>query len=194
MKTFSRVYFNCIDVQLTLNCNLNCHYCSRNCAIMNPLGDFFYNTSKLKKDFERIFNFPDSESICSIALLGGEPTLNKNLLEYIKIVKEKISPKYTDVITNGIELLKNTQLVYKLKQNNVRIGISHYPETSSLLKKLEVKLQSFKVKYYYMSLKYRHRKGGIVNENRNAYKWRRLSEFKCNNAWSGKNIVSEVCR
>ena len=53
---------------------------------------FFYNTSRLKKDFERIFNFPDSESICSIALLGGEPTLHPDFDEIVKfffIMKDK---------------------------------------------------------------------------------------------------------
>ena len=111
MKTYSRVYFNCIDVQLTLNCNLNCHYCSRNCAIMNPLGDFFYNTSKLKKDFERIFNFPDSESICSIALLGGEPTLHPDFDEIVKFFyneRKKRNLKFKLLlVTNGILLEKH---------------------------------------------------------------------------------------
>ena len=115
MKTFSRVYFNCIDVQLTLNCNLNCHYCSRNCAIMNPLGDFFYNTSKLKKDFERIFNFPDSESICSIALLGGEPTLHPDFDEIVKFFyneRKKRNLKFVLVlVTNGILLEKHKDVL-----------------------------------------------------------------------------------
>ena len=115
MKTYSRVYFNCIDVQLTLNCNLNCHYCSRNCAIMNPLGDFFYNTSKLKKDFERIFNFPDSESICSIALLGGEPTLHPDFDEIVKFYyneRQKRNLKFElKLVTNGILLEKHKNVL-----------------------------------------------------------------------------------
>ena len=115
MKTYSRVYFNSIDVQLTLNCNLNCHYCSRNCAIMNPLGDFFYNTSKLKKDFERIFNFPDSESIYSIALLGGEPTLHPDFDEIVKFFyneRQKRNLKFILVlVTNGILLEKHKNVL-----------------------------------------------------------------------------------
>ena len=137
-----------IDIPICNYCNLNCSACMFG-TNTKELPKQEYDLTQFKKDINHLSQFKDI--IDQVNFLGGEPTLNKNLLEYIKIVKEKISPKYTDVITNGIELLKNTQLVYKLKQNNVRIGISHYPETSSLLKKLEVKLQSFKVKYYYMA-------------------------------------------
>ena len=76
---------------------------------------FFYNTSKLKKDFERTFNFSDSESICSIALLGGEPTLHPDFDEIVKFFyneRQKRNLKFVLVlVTNGILLEKHKDVL-----------------------------------------------------------------------------------
>ena len=135
-----------IDIPLCNYCNLNCSACMFGTNTKElPKQD--YDLEQFKKDIDYLSKFKDV--IEQVNFLGGEPTLNKNLLSYIKIVKEKISPKYIIVITNGISLVNNLHLLNKLKELGVILSISYYPEAIAKLCNLEQKLKLFGIDYFF---------------------------------------------
>ena len=135
-----------IDIPICNYCNLNCSVCMFGTNTKElPKQD--YDLEQFKRDIDHLSQFKDI--IDQVNILGGEPTLNKNLLEYIKIVKEKISPKSLIMITNGISLANNLCLLNELKQLDVIIAISYYPEVITKICNLDQKLKSLGNSFFY---------------------------------------------
>lgn len=135
-----------IDIPICNYCNLNCSACMFG-TNTKELPKQEYDLAQFKKDIDHLSQFKDI--IDEVNFLGGEPTLNKNLLEYIKIVKEKISPKSLIIITNGISLVNNLCLLNKLKELGVILSINHYPEVITKICNLEQKLKLLGIAYFY---------------------------------------------
>lgn len=136
-----------IDIILCNYCNLNCSACMFGTNTKElPKQD--YDLEQFKKDIDHLSKFKDI--IDQVNFLGGEPTLNKNIVTYIKIVKEKISPKCLQICTNGIKLVHNVKLLNELKQLGVKIAISSYPETLTITNKLDQKLKLLGIDFYYL--------------------------------------------
>lgn len=70
------------SVIFTAGCNFYCHYC-HNPELVNPELPFFTEEEVL----EKIKNKKDW--IDGVAITGGEPTMHKNLPEFIKKIKER---------------------------------------------------------------------------------------------------------
>lgn len=147
--TLKNFYTQCkfkIDIPICNYCNLSCSACMFG-TNTKELPKQEYDLVQFKKDIDHLSQFKDI--IDQVNFLGGEPTLNKNLLEYIKIVKEKISPKSLIIITNGISLVNNLCLLNKLKELGVILSISFYPEVITKICNLEQKLKLLGITYFY---------------------------------------------
>lgn len=109
---------NVKSVWLTLNrnCNFRCPWCYAN-------GTKYSNKDVMDLvKLKEIINLLESLKIKKVTLIGGEPTLYKDLFEIIKLLSEKgIS---VGLITNGF-LLNSEEYVKKLKKSGLKsINIS----------------------------------------------------------------------
>jgi 7,8-dihydro-6-hydroxymethylpterin dimethyltransferase len=97
----SDLYCHTLTVPITYNCNLNCEYCFISSKEKEDLP-----SAELKKiiaDFKGYY----------IGLSGGEPTLNKELPEYIRYINS--INKCPVIITNGIKL-SSENFLHKLTE------------------------------------------------------------------------------
>ena len=91
-----------VDIDITYDCNLNCRWCNRLC------GTEFNHTDYMTLDqFTEYINIllPHIEASSNIKLLGGEPTLHPQLVDFLALCVEKIRPKLTKpiyLLTNGV--------------------------------------------------------------------------------------------
>lgn len=103
------------------HCNLNCAGCNHYAPIAEkyeyPLDKFEINIKQLSKISE----------IKNINIAGGEPLLNKNILEYIKIVRYNFPNTNLEIRTNGLLLDKmNSMFFDTLNKLNCKIRVSFY--------------------------------------------------------------------
>lgn len=83
---------------LTLRCNQNCRYCHRFLGIDEVSFD----------DNKRIINRIAEDGITNITFTGGEPLIYPNVLELVKLAKEKCLK--VKLITNGSVLANNPKM------------------------------------------------------------------------------------
>jgi len=112
-----------IEVHIVEHCNLNCAHCLH----FSPLAEKkFINLENLKNDLICLSKFTNLEG--GICLMGGEPLLNKEILNIISIVRDVYPIIPVTILTNGI-LLNSIDDVFFLtcNKNNINLEISAYP-------------------------------------------------------------------
>jgi radical SAM protein with 4Fe4S-binding SPASM domain len=140
-----------VQIDITNNCNYNCLYC--------------YNDSKLnskkkylsKKQIIKLIKYLSKNNINSILFSGGEPFLNPDIYEFIKIAK-KSGIQNVNINTNGSLILKNIEKIYnyvniitinidgnKKNHNKLRGHEKSYQETIKVIKKLESNYPQIKI-------------------------------------------------
>ena len=92
-------------VKIDNKCNFNCCFCADSKEVRNQ-EDFSY--SELIKNLKK--NRKKFDNLC---ITGGEPTVYKNLLEYISYAKDKCKYKHIVLNTNGF-LLADDAFVDKI--------------------------------------------------------------------------------
>ena len=109
-----------ISVYINQNCNLNCNSCIR-CA---PLYDYEeYELDIFERDLKQIYKISKNTLL---TIDGGEPLLNKNLLEYLKIGKKYCTQ--VEIITNGILIPKlSKETLEYIRDNGMFFLITCYP-------------------------------------------------------------------
>ena len=112
------------DIYINQNCNLNCNSCIR-CA---PLFEYEeYPLDIFERDLKRLSEM-SLRMGCSIN--GGEPLLNKHLLDYLKISVKYC--EYTQLLTNGILIPALSKEVLKfISEKSVQVKITEYPVCDS---------------------------------------------------------------
>lgn len=111
------------EIHLVDNCNLNCAGCSH----FSPLAEPNELTPETYEDNLKKISQNVLDKMTSIRLLGGEPLLNKDINEIIKISRKYFKNAYITIITNGILLRRMSDLFYDTcKDNNVAITITYY--------------------------------------------------------------------
>lgn len=86
-----------MSVVMTNDCNKNCFYCINSHTDKSLYLD-------IHKAFENIKKCVEKYPIREIVLLGGEPTLHPNLLEFIKMLKT-LNLRKIGLTTNGLWLI-----------------------------------------------------------------------------------------
>lgn len=115
-----------LDIILNNYCNLNCSACMFG-ANTNKIPRQVYNLDQFKKDIAYLSQFKDV--MTEFNFLGGEPTLNKDLITYLNIVHSTFPSATLNLITNGIKLVNNTELLNIIKELNITVLLSIYPKT-----------------------------------------------------------------
>ena len=86
-----------VEINLTELCNRTCSFCPRSSGYLNQNLNMSVNTAEIIK--EQSLNF-----VNNIHLVGrGEPLLNPDFLEIVKIFSKNFSVK---IVTNGDHLYK----------------------------------------------------------------------------------------
>ena len=108
------------ETHITEACNLKCRGCSHFSVFAKP-------KHKDLKEFEREFErLSEIEEIGVIRLMGGEPLLNPDFMEYCRIARWYFPKSVIALVTNGIlgDRLKPHE--EELKRMNIHVTISDY--------------------------------------------------------------------
>ena len=130
-------------VHLAEHCNLNCCGCDH----FSPLAEQELTAlDEYRKDMERmgvIFNHECDE----IGLLGGEPLLHPDVIEFLKIARDNFSHGIIKIITNGILLPQMSDDFWQVcHDNDIRIEATHYPIKLDV-EKIDAQARKFAVKF-----------------------------------------------
>lgn len=112
-----------LEIHLADHCILNCYSCTHYSPIapesfcdLNILEESLKRLSKMQKSFGKIH------------LLGGEPLLNPDIVEAIRIVRKYFDKTDIMLVTNGILLPKMSDLFWEICRScNIMVGITIYP-------------------------------------------------------------------
>lgn len=128
-----------LEVEITEFCNLNCKSCA-NCSNIAKHNSF-YELNEFKKDLLRLSEI--FSKIEKIRLMGGEPFLNPDIVEYAKTVKDIFPDCDLRIVTNGLLIPKiSTSSFVELKKLGAFLDISNYPPTHKRKKKITNKLKN----------------------------------------------------
>ena len=131
---FSAKYLPYLEFHVADHCNLNCKACEHYCGLVKEPK--FTNFEKFAQDFNQLKRFINDIGV--IRILGGEPLLNPEINEYVKLSRQLYPYAVIGVVTNALLLQKMPDDFFDtLKENNVRIWISFYQPMQSKMPKIE---------------------------------------------------------
>lgn len=130
-----------LEVMVVDHCNLNCRSCDHCSPILKP---WLYDIEAFKKDLAILKkNF---RPLKLIKFLGGEPFLNKNLLEFLSFTRKMYPRAHIKILTNGTLLPKDSDPFWEIS-NKLRIeiliswylplGLNKFEKYSRLNKRLD---------------------------------------------------------
>lgn len=112
------------EFALAAHCNLNCAGCSH----FSPLAqEEFPDFEESKRSFEHLSALFDGE--CEyIHLLGGEPLLNPQCEDYLRLARRCFPKGEILLVTNGLLLPKQPDSFYEAcRENRIIISVTPYP-------------------------------------------------------------------
>ena len=124
-----------IEIHLSEHCNLNCAYCTHNCPVAEHE---FPDTEQIERDFIKLSKLTGGH-IKYVALLGGEPLLNPDIIRVMQIARTNIPVGKIEIITNGILLAgMKEEFWITCKNDNISVLISQYPIKLNIDKIFEI--------------------------------------------------------
>ncbi len=144
-------YYSCrklpyLEFHIADHCNLNCANCEHYSGLVtHPV---FPDFSKFSQDLNRLKYFFDDIGI--IRVLGGEPLLNPEIEDYIKLVSSVYPNAMIHVVTNALLLERMPDSFFDTLRNcheGSGIWISLYPVMSSKIGELKAFLNEKNVAY-----------------------------------------------
>lgn len=119
-----------LQIPLTLDCNLKCKNCSFGCDKFTKRNAFYITTEKFKQYLTEIDRIVVNSNIpISLTILGGEPLLHPNVIEFLNILHDyKIHVSNITFSTNGIKLLSMPDSFFEIiKKLDAVICVTKYP-------------------------------------------------------------------
>ena len=180
----SAKYLPYLEFHVADHCNMNCKYCEHYSGLVKTPK--FTNLKSFTKDFEQLKKFIDD--IGMMRILGGEPLLNPDINEYVKLSRKLYPLTKIFVVTNAILLPKMSDEFFEtLKENNVGIHISFYPPLERKMPEIKKLLQEKGVKFHIFPLA----KDFTIKQTLNRHDYKReifLQCFQahCHNIYEGK--------
>ena len=113
-----------IEYHVADHCNLNCKGCLHFAPLVNQ--EKFAVFDNVERDLTQLKSI--IPYIDTIRILGGEPLLNPELTDYLKMTRKLYPLAEINIVTNGILLQKeNDALISVLKEYHIGVDISVYP-------------------------------------------------------------------
>lgn len=123
-----------LEFHIADHCNLNCAACEHYSGLVKE--PHFPNLEKFTRDFERLHKFIDDAGM--IRILGGEPLLNPEVSEYVKLIRRLYLQADIRVVTNALLLQKMPEEFFEtLRECDTAIEISFYPPLKSKMPALK---------------------------------------------------------
>ena len=120
-----------LDYHIIHNCNLSCEGCS-DFTNHNLPGKISIEEARKEYKFWNKRVFPKE-----FAILGGEPTLHKDLIEHLYLAREMWSYSRITLITNGFFLHRHKDLGKVLSETNIQIGFSLHDDSEEYMNKVQ---------------------------------------------------------
>ena len=108
------------ETHITEACNLKCRGCSHFSVFAKPRHK---SLVEFDNEFKRL---AEIEEIGIIRLMGGEPLLNPNWMEYVRIARHYFPDSQISFVTNGILGYKLKPYKEELEDLNINVTISDY--------------------------------------------------------------------
>ena len=177
-------YLPYLEFRIADHCNLNCKACAEFSSLVKK--PHFPNLKKFTRDFERLHEFIND--IGMIYILGGEPLLNPEINEYVRLSRRLYPQSLINVVTNGFLLLNMPGEFFEtLRECNASISISYYFPLEKKTEQIKRFLDAKEVNY---SLSGKTpREDFFVNtclEPRDTPKLFTCEYSGCRNLWEGK--------
>ena len=143
---FRNYKFKYFEVHLTEHCNLNC----QSCLHFSPLAEEEYTDLEIfERDFERLSLLANGR-IESLILMGGEPLLHPNCIDFFPIARKYFPYAYIQFVTNGILLKQQDKLFWEaMQKNEIILRPTKYPinvdwnEIERIAKDYKIRVQYF---------------------------------------------------
>lgn len=112
------------EMDIADHCNLDCKYCS----VFSPVAkERYYNFEQYKRDVQRMSQLFNGEAEW-IHLIGGEPLLNKQIIEYMKVLRAGFPTSWLNIFTNGIKLFSMDEGFWDACRTlDFKILVTRYP-------------------------------------------------------------------
>ena len=103
---------------------MNC----KNCDHFSPLAEpNFPKIKDFERDIKRFAQISNKE-LDTLKLLGGEPLLNPQIIDFMRIARENLPNTNIQIVTNGILLNEQKEnFWHACKKYNVIISVTKYP-------------------------------------------------------------------
>lgn len=117
-------HIHMFEIHIVEHCNLNCQACSHFSTLAE---EEFENLESYTNDVKKLSEITKGR-IDIIHILGGEPLLHPQCVEFLKVARYYFPKSMIRLITNGILLPKQDDNFYKtLGEYNIIIEPTHYP-------------------------------------------------------------------
>jgi organic radical activating enzyme len=113
-----------IDIPVVQHCNLNCASCDH----FAPLSkEHFFDLKQYKKVLTQLKKILGDKKVFRFNLMGGEPLLHPDLLEFCRITRQMFEDSGIFVTTNGILLQQQSEeWKNEMQLLNVTIDVTKY--------------------------------------------------------------------
>lgn len=177
-------YLPHIEFRIAEQCNLNCKMCVEYCALVKE--QVFYPLDKFMRDFEQLHKFIDD--FAAIRILGGEPLLNPQVGEFVKICRKLYPVSPLHVVTNAILLPKMPDEFFDtVRECNAVVWISFYPPMESKMPAIKKLLEEKQVLHYISGkIKTFWRRQTLQRNNNPARMFALCGFSNCHNLCDGK--------
>ena len=108
------------ETHITEACNLKCRGCSHFSVFAKPKHKDLH---EFEREFQRL---SEIERIQIIRLMGGEPLLNPDFMEYLRIARRYFRKSKVVLVTNGILGDRLTPYRHELDRLKINVTISDY--------------------------------------------------------------------
>ena len=113
-----------LEIHITDHCNLKCANCSMLSGLVKSNKNA--NFSITQRALINLHKYYDQ--IYQIDLIGGEPTLNPDLMKYCSLLRELYPKSKIFIVTNGTTIINMTlDKLYLLREKDITFAITYYP-------------------------------------------------------------------
>jgi hypothetical protein len=136
-----------IDIYVAEHCNLGCYSCNHFSQLAEPE---FADLQTTERDLKRLSELSGA-NILSIMLVGGEPLLNPDLHEFMRISRQYFPKSRIQIVTNGLLLLAQEDIFWEsVKKYNIVMTPTKYPGID--WEKIKKRADQFNYKFDYFDL------------------------------------------
>jgi len=123
-----------INIAITNNCNQNCEYCVAN--VPNIKHKYFIEKEYIKFLFSYLHKINFNRNF-RVNILGGEPTLHKDLNYIIECISNSYPNNMIKIFTNGSQSINYYESLIN-KYKNIKIDMSFHPKYSNIDKYIDM--------------------------------------------------------